>query len=215
MCTHACTLSHTSTYIHLDTLTHTNTHVHTRTHIHTHNLRCRSGQVKLKPVVVDDYNQHMLGVNKLDQFASYYSFLHKSVRWWRKVFSGCFRSPSSMPTSSTRSWQRHKDGDQWPTKLFEYSLTTCQSHSEAKHPSKLDDGNQPLRTLNIYSRYLTSQQRGESADCCVCSDRRPGGKRHSDTTTVPHAAPSLLCVWPHALRRTIHRETFTISYLSM
>jgi hypothetical protein len=28
----------------------------------------------------------MLGVDKLDQFASYYSFLHKSVKWWRKIF---------------------------------------------------------------------------------------------------------------------------------
>ena len=42
--------------------------------------------MKLKPVIIHDYNQHMLGVDKLDQFASYYSFLHKSVKWWRKIF---------------------------------------------------------------------------------------------------------------------------------
>ncbi len=42
--------------------------------------------MKVKPVVVHDYNQHMLGVDKLDQLASYYSFLHKSVKWWRRVF---------------------------------------------------------------------------------------------------------------------------------
>ncbi len=39
-----------------------------------------------KPTVVHDYNQHMLDVDKLDQLCSYYSFLHKSVKWWRKVF---------------------------------------------------------------------------------------------------------------------------------
>ena len=66
--------------------TRTHTYAHTHTHTHIQNLQCRSGQVKLKPVVIDDYNQHMLGVDKLDQFASYYSFLHKSVKWWRKVF---------------------------------------------------------------------------------------------------------------------------------
>ena len=27
-----------------------------------------------------------LGVDKLDQFASWYSFLHKSIKWWRKIF---------------------------------------------------------------------------------------------------------------------------------
>ena len=64
--------------------------LHTCAHIRTYacmhaltNVPRRSGQVKLKPVVIDDYNQHMLGVDKLDQFASYYSFLHKSVKWWR------------------------------------------------------------------------------------------------------------------------------------
>ena len=46
----------------------------------------RRGTVKVKPVVVQDYNIHMLGVDKLDQLMSYYSFLHKSVKWWRKVF---------------------------------------------------------------------------------------------------------------------------------
>ena len=30
-----------------------------------------------KPQVVVDYNDHMLGVDKLDHLASYYSFLHK------------------------------------------------------------------------------------------------------------------------------------------
>ncbi len=31
----------------------------------------------------------MFGVDKLDQLVSYYSFLHKNVKWWRKVFFWC------------------------------------------------------------------------------------------------------------------------------
>ena len=42
--------------------------------------------MKNKPVMVQDYNVHMLGVDKLDQLMSYYCFLRKSVKWWRKVF---------------------------------------------------------------------------------------------------------------------------------
>ena len=38
-----------------------------------------------KPTVAD-YNQYMFGVDKLDQLMAYYSFLHKSVKWWRKIF---------------------------------------------------------------------------------------------------------------------------------
>jgi hypothetical protein len=41
---------------------------------------------KLKPMVVDQYNKYMLGVDRLDQRMSYYQFVRKSVRWWRKVF---------------------------------------------------------------------------------------------------------------------------------
>ena len=36
--------------------------------------------------MIVDYNKHMLGVDKLDQLMSYYCFLHKSVKWWCKVF---------------------------------------------------------------------------------------------------------------------------------
>ena len=36
--------------------------------------------------MVAEYNKYMLGVDKLDQLVSYYSFPHKSLKWWRKVF---------------------------------------------------------------------------------------------------------------------------------
>ena len=48
-------------------------------------VRTRRGQLKEKPLAVQDYNDHMLGVDKMDQLATYYSFLHKYVKWWRKV----------------------------------------------------------------------------------------------------------------------------------
>ena len=49
-------------------------------------LFSRRGKVKEKPTVDADYNQFVLGVDKLDQVMAYYSFLHKSVKWWRKIF---------------------------------------------------------------------------------------------------------------------------------
>ena len=39
----------------------------------------------VKPVVVDSYNHHMNGVDLADQHAVYYSFIRKTVKWWRKV----------------------------------------------------------------------------------------------------------------------------------
>ena len=60
-------------------------------HTHDSKLTCNSwftrrGELKEKPTFVVDYNEFMLGVDKLDQLMSYYSFLHKSVKWWRKIF---------------------------------------------------------------------------------------------------------------------------------
>ena len=35
--------------------------------------------------MVDSYNHHMNGVDIADQYAVYYSFVRKTVKWWRKV----------------------------------------------------------------------------------------------------------------------------------
>jgi hypothetical protein len=48
-------------------------------------VRTKRGQLKEKPQVVQLYNDNMLGVDKMDPLAAYYSFLRKSVKWWRKV----------------------------------------------------------------------------------------------------------------------------------
>ena len=41
---------------------------------------------QLKPVVVDRYNHSMNGVDRADQFTVYYSFIRRSLKWWKKVF---------------------------------------------------------------------------------------------------------------------------------
>ena len=43
-------------------------------------------QLKEKPTVVADYNQYMLGIDRIDQLVSSYSFLHKSMKWWKVFF---------------------------------------------------------------------------------------------------------------------------------
>ena len=113
--------------------------------------------MNLKSVVIDDYNQYMLGVDKLDQLASYYSFLNKSVKWWRKVLFwmleiaviNAYIIYKKLAMAQGRRLMTHKV-------FVKHSLITCQSYSEAKHPSKLDNCNQPLRTCSICSTYLTS-----------------------------------------------------------
>jgi hypothetical protein len=44
----------------------------------------RRGQVK-KPVRISDYNMFMIGVDRADQYLSYYSLLRKTIKWAKKV----------------------------------------------------------------------------------------------------------------------------------
>ena len=48
--------------------------------------RRSTDSTKEKPLVVHEYNHYMLGVDKFDQLMAYYSLLHKSIKWWRKLF---------------------------------------------------------------------------------------------------------------------------------
>ena len=47
-------------------------------------------RISEKPVVVDNYNQSMNGVNLADQYTVYYSFIRKSKKWWKRRFAFCF-----------------------------------------------------------------------------------------------------------------------------
>ena len=39
-----------------------------------------------KPYAIDQYNKFMDGVDKQDQFLSYYGFSRRTGKWWKKVF---------------------------------------------------------------------------------------------------------------------------------
>ncbi len=47
-------------------------------------------QVSTKPLVIHEYNLSMNGVEKADQYTTYYSFVRKSKKWWRKLFFWLF-----------------------------------------------------------------------------------------------------------------------------
>ena len=46
----------------------------------------REEQSFQKPVILNDYNKFMAGVDQCDQLRSSYSLNRKSVKWWKKVF---------------------------------------------------------------------------------------------------------------------------------
>ena len=69
--------------------------MHMLTTIHDDSLVTKQRRTRLvpgghedirKPHAVKEYNRHMGGVDKSDQLMSYYSFGHRTVKWWCRVF---------------------------------------------------------------------------------------------------------------------------------
>ena len=52
--------------------------------------RDRQGNVQFKPKTLVDYTNNMRGCDLLDQLMTSYCMLHRSVKWWRKLFFHMF-----------------------------------------------------------------------------------------------------------------------------
>jgi len=46
----------------------------------------QTGVAKKKPKCITDYNTHLHGVDTADQYLAYYPFIHKTVKWPKRVF---------------------------------------------------------------------------------------------------------------------------------
>ena len=121
----------------------------------------------------------MLGVYKLYQLMAYYSFLHKLVKWWRKIlfwllevmvingyiiYKELARRRGERPITHLAFWRR----------LIEsLSEPLCSSASTSSRPGPRTSHHleclQPVRHFPQGGR--------KRRDCVVCSDRQ-GGTRH-------------------------------------
>ena len=133
---------------------------------------------KVKPLAVDAYNQHMLGVDRLDQRMSYYQFTRKSVRWWRKVF---FWMVEVVVVNSYIMYTAHTDARRKRThKEFrrDIVLSLCQPLRDMtphRQPAPRDQTLERLRGRHFPDTSSTRR------DCRVCSSRQPGQQRHLTT----------------------------------
>lgn len=154
--------------------------------------------------------QHMLRVDKLDQFSAYYSFLHKSVKWWRKVFFWM------LEVTVINSYIIYKklaiSQRQWPIKHSAYrrALTDHLSHLCAVMPHRQLDGvHQPLTTWKSYVRFHTTWRIEGSVQTVlsvVIERQEEPGICHY--TTVQHAPQNLPSAPHHAFKLITHKETF-------
>ena len=131
---------------------------------------------KMKPLVVDAYNKYMLRVDRLDQRMSYYQFVRKSVKWWRKVF---FWMIEVMVVNAYILYTQHTDAAQKLShKEFrrELVMSLCEEQqSTTPHRQPRHRQDQTLERLRGSHYPDTGSAR---RDCRVCSVWGSGGQRH-------------------------------------
>ena len=121
----------------------------------------------------------MLGVDKLDRLVSYYNFVHRTVKWWRKVF---FWIVEVVVVNSHIIYkeQSMSQGAQ-PLNHIAYRRSLIDILSEPQRSSRLVVhiprrlSQSSLERLQPSKHFLTKTRKRR--DCVVCSDRS-GGKRH-------------------------------------
>ena len=116
--------------------------------------------------MVNDYNKYILGVYKMDQSVSYYSFLHKSLKWWKKVFFWL------IEFSVVNQDHAKKNGDS-QIKHLAFCRRIIADFSEELH---MTPGPQRGPRLPSVSRFQPAQHfpsKGRKRrDCVVCCDRK-------------------------------------------
>ena len=140
--------------------------------------RCTTQQ---KPVVVDLYNHSMYGVDRADQYTVYYSFVRRSVKWWRKVFfwlmevamvnSYMYRCNAVRPLTH----RKYCLSIIWSLTL-EY-IQTAPPHGPGRPRTveRVPRSGDPAH-LNRAPHFL---ERGPQRDCVVCSDQFGGSRRRT------------------------------------
>ena len=162
-------------------------------------VQTHRGQQKVKPAVVQLYNNNMLGVDKTDQLASYYAFLRKSVKWWRKVFFWLLEV--SVINSYIVYKAKVQQQGQEPLSHLQYrwSLVVSLVSHQLQHPTRprpgrrTDSSLERLRAVPHFAEESSSDGRRDSRkDCRVCS--RQGHRRTTNYHCItcsdkPHLHP--------------------------
>jgi hypothetical protein len=129
-----------------------------------------------KPVMVNDYNRYMGGVDRSDQMSSYHPFPHRTVKWYIRLFSHiveiCMINARILYNLVNHT---HKlSAENFRKKLVDGMLS---SHISAT--SKLPSTEAPVMggvPPRLLGRHFQGKFAKKKPDCIVCSNRKI--KRH-------------------------------------
>lgn len=153
----------------------------------------------MKPKAIEEYNQHMGGVDKSDQLLSYYGFSHRTVKWWRRAF---FHLLDLSVVNAYILYQQCQQGkpklshERFRVELAKEMLLKAGSDitGEARRHFVLPP---PAR---LHERHFLEKipprcsGSPSQPDCCVCSKKRGRGRKTTTFRCKQCKIP--LCVVP-------------------
>ena len=163
-----------------------------------------------KPIAVDRYNYSMNGVDRADQYTVYYSFVRRSVKWWRKVFFWM------MEVAVVNSYILYKCHTIRPLSHRYYRLSILRAlaaphmrSAPPRGPGRHRASHQQARSgdpdrLNGLAHYM--ERSAGQRDCAVCSKQSRGSRRRSTffcktCHTHPPLCPTTCFERYHTLQR--------------
>ncbi|KAM4536507.1 piggyBac transposable element-derived protein 4-like isoform 1-T2 [Odontesthes bonariensis] len=92
------------------------------------------------PACLADYQQHMKGVDLLDQMVGYYTLEHRSLKWWRRLFFyflsvTCYNSFVAARSAGGDAWKYRKVG--YKAWLEDLTMELCVPVTKRSAPHQL------------------------------------------------------------------------------
>ena len=162
--------------------------------------RNRHGELIRKPDCILDYNDHMCGVDRLDQLLSYYSPLRKTLKWYRKVVLQML----DMAMSNAFVLYRKCGGNRrqvWFRSQIISSLIATQDRPvevlvapKAFHHCKLSDLSRLSGQHYLKMTHTTEGKKIRGTRCVVCYKR--GQRKETRYICGTCASKPALCILP-------------------
>ena len=158
----------------------------------------------LKPKLIVEYTKNMGGVDTSDHYYASYSFLRKSVKWWRKMFfwmleTAIVNSYIGYKETSEREGKRPQSHLQFRRALL------VQLVGGLRNPTKQKRGKPGTRDkeerLNGKPHFVVHIEETHK-DCAVCSNRKIQVGKKKRTIFVKRAAGSQVYIPEVALNVT-------------
>ena len=136
-----------------------------------------------KPVMIEQYNKYMGGVDKSDQLLSYYGLSHRTVKWWRRAFFHLLDLAivnAYIMYSEAPHTGRPLTHEQFRIELSKGLLTSVAVNVMEDAPQSTGPSARPLPPLaRLTERHFPGRLPRQS-NCAVCSGKKGRGRK---TTT--------------------------------